>query len=75
MDSVRPCHRLAGQLSLVAIIGLTLSACTGERPARMPVAATLAVLTCDDSAGQQGIDAAPALLVNGVDGFIGDTNA
>lgn len=75
MDTVRPHHRRACQLSLLVIIGLMLGACTAGNPARVPMAATLAVLTCHDSAGQQGIDAAPALLVNGVDGFIGDTNA
>jgi hypothetical protein len=75
MDTVVPYHRLACQLSLLTIFGLMLGACTAGRPARMSMAATLAVLTCDDSAGQQGIDAAPALLVNGVDGFIGDANA
>ncbi len=75
MDSVRPQHRLACRLSLLTIVGLMLGACTGGSPARMPTAATLAILTCHDSAGQQGIDTAPALLVNGVDGFIGDSNA
>jgi hypothetical protein len=74
MEAVGPRHRLACQLSLLAVIGLMLGACAGGRPARTPVAA-LALLTCDDSAGQQGIDAAPALLVNGVDGFLADTNA
>jgi hypothetical protein len=33
------------------------------------------VLTCHNSAGQQGEDGPPARLVNGVDGFIGDPNA
>jgi len=74
MDTVGPHYRLACQLSLLAIIGLMLSACAGGSPARVPMAAALAVLTCHDSAGQQGIDTAPALLVNGVDGFIGDTH-
>ena len=32
------------------------------------------LLTCRDSAGQQDRGAPPAQLVNGVDGFIGDTN-
>jgi hypothetical protein len=75
MDTVGPHRRLASQLCLLAIIELGLSACAGGSPARVPTAATLAVLTCHDSAGQQGIDTAPALLVNGVDGFIGDTDA
>jgi hypothetical protein len=75
MGNVGPRHRLAFQLSLLTIIGLMLGACTGESPARTPAVAALAVLTCHDSAGQQGIGAAPALLVDGVDGFIGDTNA
>jgi hypothetical protein len=75
MDTVRPQHRLACQLCLLAIIGLMLSGCAGGSRARMPTVVTLALLTCHDSAGQQGIDTAPALLVNGVDGFIGDTNA
>jgi hypothetical protein len=75
METIGPHHRLACRLSLLTIIGLMLGACTGGSPAGMPTAAALAVLTCHDSAGQQGVDAAPALLVNGVDGFIGDTNA
>jgi hypothetical protein len=75
MDAVGRHHRLGCQLTLLAIVGLMLGACTGGSPARMPKAATLAVLTCHDSAGQQGADTAPALLVNGVDGFLGDTNA
>jgi hypothetical protein len=33
------------------------------------------LLTCRDSVGQQDRGTAPARLVNGVDGFIGDTNA
>lgn len=33
------------------------------------------LLTCRDSAGQQDRDTRPARLANGVDGFIGDTNA
>lgn len=36
---------------------------------------TTVVLTCHDSAGQQGEDGPPARLVDGVDGFIGDANA
>ena len=72
---MRSPHRLIGLLSLLTVIGLMLGGCAGGRPARMPGPATLAVLACRDSAGQQGIDTAPALLVNGVDGFIGDTNA
>jgi hypothetical protein len=75
MDIVAPYRRRVCQLSLLAIIGLMLSACTAGNSARKPTATTLAVLSCHDSAGQQGIDSAPALLVDGVDGFIGDTNA
>jgi hypothetical protein len=33
------------------------------------------LLSCHDSAGQQNRDTRPARLVNGVDGFIGDTSA
>jgi hypothetical protein len=75
MNTVLLHHRLACQLSLFTIIGLMLGGCTSGSPARTPTAATLAVLTCHDSPGQQSIDTAPARLVNGVDGFIGDTNA
>jgi hypothetical protein len=75
MDTVGRHHRLGCQLRLLTIVGLMLAACTGRSPARMPAEATLAVLTCHDSAGQQGVDTAAALLVNGVDGFLGDTNA
>ena len=38
-------------------------------------AETTLTLTCRDSAGQQGEDGSPARLINGVDGFIGDSNA
>jgi hypothetical protein len=75
MDTVAPRHRLACQFSLSAIFGLVLSACAGGSSARVPMADTLTVLSCHDSVGQQGIDAPPALRVNGVDGFIGDSNA
>lgn len=75
MDAVTPHHRLGCQLSLLTIGVLIVGACTGGSPATLPMAGTLAILTCHDSAGQQGADTAPALLVNGVDGFIGDTNA
>jgi hypothetical protein len=68
-------RRLICQVSLPMIIGLVLCGCAGGGTARTTDARTLAVLTCRDSPGQQGLDGAPALLVNGVDGFIGDTNA
>jgi hypothetical protein len=54
---------------------LIVGACAAGGPAAPGTAGTPAVLTCHESAGQQGIDSAPALLVNGVDGFIGDNNA
>jgi len=57
----------------VIVIGLAAACATG--PGRSALnAATLAVLTCRDSPGQQGPGAAPARLVDGVDGFIGDDN-
>lgn len=43
-------------------------------PPQADRAGTAVLLTCQDSAGQQEKDTAPARLVNGVDGFIGDTN-
>jgi hypothetical protein len=75
INTVLQHYRLACQLSLFTTVGLALGGCTGGSPARTPTAATLAVLTCHDSSGQQSIDSAPARLVNGVDGFMGDTNA
>lgn len=68
-------QRLARQVSLLAVIGLVLGGCSGGSPARVPRATAMAVLTCRDSPGQQGAGIPPARLVNGVDGFIGDTNA
>jgi hypothetical protein len=75
MNTVPPRHRLGWQLSLLAIMELILGACAAGNPAASGTAGRPAVLTCHESAGQQGIGAAPASLVNGVDGFIGDTNA
>jgi hypothetical protein len=75
MDTVARRYRMAYRLTLLTIIGLMLGACTGQSPARSPAAAMLAVLTCHDSAGQQGVDTPPTLLVDGVDGFIGDSDA
>lgn len=60
---------------VVVVIGLCLGGCSGGSPATTLNADTLDVLSCHDSPGQQAIDTAPARLVNGVDGFIGDANA
>ena len=58
----------------VVMVSVAAAGCAaGSAPARSGPA-TLAVLTCRDSPGQQGPGAAPARLVNGVDGFIGDGN-
>ncbi len=76
MDTVLPQrHRLICGAALATTIGSVLAGCTGgaAHPAN-DVRAT-GGLTCRDSPGQQALDAAPARLVNGVDGFIGDTNA
>jgi len=54
------------------VVPLTLP---GASPPRTFHADTTVLLTCHDSAGQQGRDTSPARLVHGVDGFIGDTNA
>jgi len=59
-------------MALVAV-GALLAGCTGGISKRSSGPATLTVLTCRDSPGQQGIDRSPARLVNGVDGFIGET--
>jgi hypothetical protein len=63
----------AGIATITAIVvPLTL---LGAPPSRTFHADTTVLLTCHDSAGQQGRDIPRARLVHGVDGFIGDTNA
>lgn len=54
------------------VVPLTLP---GAPSPRTFYAGTTVLLTCHDSAGQQGRDTSPARLVHGVDGFIGDANA
>jgi hypothetical protein len=60
--------------SLVIVMGLAVASCSTDSSRPSVEVATLAVLTCRDSPGQQGLGAAPARLVDGVDGFIGDDN-
>ncbi|HUJ05922.1 MAG TPA: hypothetical protein VLX31_07420 [Streptosporangiaceae bacterium] len=61
-------------LPFAIMISVAAASCAaGSAPTRSGTA-TLAVLTCRDSPGQQEPGAAPARLVNGVDGFIGDDN-
>jgi hypothetical protein len=59
---------------MTAVLGLSLAGCAGGGSGTASANA-LVVLTCHDSPGQQGPGTAPARLVNGVDGFIGDTSA
>jgi hypothetical protein len=63
---------IAAITAIAALIVLTWPRVSSPRTFH-PDAAV--VLTCHDSAGQQGQDGPPARLVNGVDGFIGDPNA
>jgi hypothetical protein len=63
---------IAAITAIAVIVVLTLQGVTS--PGTFHAAATL-LLTCRDSAGQQGEDGSPARLVNGVNGFIGDSNA
>ena len=58
-------------MALVAASAL-LAGCTGRSSKRSSDVATLMILTCRDSRGQQGIDRS-ARLVNGVDGFVGQS--
>jgi hypothetical protein len=63
----------AGIAAITAIaIPLTLP---GIPPPSTVATGAGVILTCQNSAGQQGRDTPPARLVHGVDGFIGDTNA
>jgi hypothetical protein len=62
-------------LCCLAVIGVAVAGCTGTGPAGTVSSSTETVLTCQNSPGQQAKDTAPARLVNGVDGFIGDANA
>ncbi len=65
----------AGIAAITAITVIVVLALPGVSPAKTFHADTTVLLTCHDSAGQQGEDGPPARLVNGVDGFIGDPNA
>ena len=62
-------------LGMLAVVGLVLAGCTSAGYTKTVNTTATAVVTCRDSPGQQGKDTQPARLVNGVDGFIGDTNA
>jgi hypothetical protein len=76
MDTVfHPHHRLICGAALATIIGSVLAGCTGGGAHQASDVRATGGLSCRDSPGQQALDAAPARLVNGVDGFIGDTNA
>lgn len=58
-------------MTLVAV-GALLTGCTAGSSKRTSGVAGLTVLTCRDSRGQQGIERS-ARLVNGVDGFMGES--
>ncbi len=64
----------AGLAAITAVAIIVAFALPGVSPSRTFHADTTVLLTCRDSAGQQGRDGSPARLVNGVDGFIGDPN-
>jgi hypothetical protein len=68
----RPAFLWIGVLTTLGGLVLVLAGCTSGAAANN--GDSTVVLTCADSPGQQGIDTAPARLVNGVDGFIGDAN-
>lgn len=70
--SVALCAGIAAITAITALVVLTWP--TASSPGTFH-ADTTVLLTCHDSAGQQGEDDRPARLVNGVDGFIGDPNA
>ena len=63
----------AGAGAAIAAVVVPLTIIGSPSPAAFSAGAKNLV-TCGDSPGQQGRDTAPARLVNGVDGFIGDTN-
>jgi len=65
----------AGVAAITAVAIIVVLALLGATAPRTFHADTTVLLTCHDSAGQQGEDGSPARLVNGVDGFIGDPNA
>jgi hypothetical protein len=60
--------------SLLAAVCVTATSCTASAGRTTSSAAALVVLTCRDSPGQQGPGSPPQRLVNGVDGFIGDSD-
>jgi len=64
----------AGIAAITAITVIVVLALPGVSPAKTFHADATVLLTCHDSAGQQGEDGPPARLINGVDGFIGDPN-
>jgi hypothetical protein len=82
-ERVRKAARRQRRRVIGATTGLTATAAAAiavpltllSSPSQTLSFASHGVLTCHDSAGQQDRDTSPARLVNGVDGFIGDTNA
>jgi hypothetical protein len=68
-----PAWRAAASL-LVSVLCLVATSCAASAAGTKRGAATLVVLACGDSPGQQGVGSPPQQLVNGVDGFIGDAN-
>jgi hypothetical protein len=67
---------VAAGAGVAAITAIAVPLTVPGTPPPGPVAAgAVVLLTCQNSAGQQGRDTSPARLVHGVDGFIGDTNA
>jgi hypothetical protein len=59
---------------VVILAGLAGASCATASGRSSLDLAMLTVLTCHESPGQQGLGAAPARLVAGLDGFIGDDN-
>jgi hypothetical protein len=65
----------AGFAVIAVIASAVVLTLPGASPSKGFHPDTAVSLTCHDSAGQQGKDAPPGRLVNGVDGFIGDPSA
>jgi hypothetical protein len=64
----------AGAIAAITAIAVPLALPETPPPGTV-TAGTTVLLSCHDSAGQQGKDTPPARLIDGVDGFIGDANA
>lgn len=65
---------VAGSAAVTAIAAIAIPLTLLGTPGRTVNTGISGLLTCHDSAGQQSRDKPPARLVNGVNGFIGDTN-